>query len=304
MRIDGGDAGYVGIGAMFPITRLHVNGDITFGSNLAHRKWRFITQDWLEHGKMFLLPDDANGAPDYKKAFTIDPIPGNFIFGKHDAVENVTIGNAYSDDLGFGAGYLGFNAQRQNGSDGWYSISDSANNGGGIIWGTIGGSIFMSPVMNLANIGSGDETNWYDDQTVWNRRTVEVKWNGELEMGQVKIGNTSITTPQHEDYRLSVDGKLVAKEIYVTNTGWADYVFDDNYQLMPLESLQDYIECNNHLPNVPTTEEVLKNGNNTGETDRILLEKIEELSLYIIHINEQLKELKIENEKLREASTK
>ena len=96
-------------------------------------------------------------------------------------------------------------------------------------------------------------------------------------------------------------GKLLAKEIYVTLTNWADYVFADDYKLSDLNELEQYIRANKHLPNVPTAEEILEKGNNAGETDRILLEKIEELTLYII---EQNKKIEMLEDKMRDLEKK
>ena len=60
---------------------------------------------------------------------------------------------------------------------------------------------------------------------------------------------------------------------------------------MPLSQLEDYIKQNKHLPNVPTTEEMISNGNNLSQTDKLLLEKIEELTLYILEINGKIEKL-------------
>jgi hypothetical protein len=109
--------------------------------------------------------------------------------------------------------------------------------------------------------------------------------------------NLTFTSNQGDVFKLypnadaKLGGKFTCKEIKVTNTPWADYVFEEDYELMPIDSLEKYIESNNHLPNVPTTEEVTANGNNMAETDKILLEKVEELTLYIIQLEKRLSEL-------------
>lgn len=74
-------------------------------------------------------------------------------------------------------------------------------------------------------------------------------------------------------------------------SGWADYVFLDNYDLLPITELAKYIDENKHLPGVPTSEEVMQNGLDLAESNRMLLEKVEELSLYIIELNARIEAL-------------
>ncbi len=90
---------------------------------------------------------------------------------------------------------------------------------------------------------------------------------------------------------LRVAGVLQAQEIVVSSTVTADYVFEDDYELMSLDDLEDYIEKNNHLPNVPNQDDVSYFGKNIGETQTKLLEKIEELTLHLIDQNKKIKEL-------------
>ena len=103
--------------------------------------------------------------------------------------------------------------------------------------------------------------------------------------GNVGIG----TTTPDAAYKLSVLGKIRATEVIV-ETGWSDFVFDDNYNLKTLSEVEKFIKENKHLPDVPSASEVEKNGVSLGQSNSILLQKIEELTLYII-------ELKKENEK-------
>jgi hypothetical protein len=94
---------------------------------------------------------------------------------------------------------------------------------------------------------------------------------------------------------LKVTGLLCAKEVRVKLSGapcWPDYVFSNNYNLMPLNELEQFVTENHHLPNVPSTAEVEANGVNVGEMNAILLQKVEELTLYIIDLQKQINELK------------
>ncbi|MEL6919152.1 MAG: hypothetical protein AAFO99_15660, partial [Bacteroidota bacterium] len=93
-------------------------------------------------------------------------------------------------------------------------------------------------------------------------------------------------------YKLAVDGKIIGEEIKVQLNGqWPDYVFTDNYKLLSLETLEEFIVDNGHLPNIPSAENVERNGLELGEMSRLLLEKIEELTLYTIALKKQVEQL-------------
>ena len=85
------------------------------------------------------------------------------------------------------------------------------------------------------------------------------------------------------------DGKIEAKEVEVKANVWADYVFKKDYQLKSLDEVEKHISEKGHLPNIPSADEVLKNGINVAEMNTKLLEKIEELTLYSIDQNKRLK---------------
>jgi hypothetical protein len=109
--------------------------------------------------------------------------------------------------------------------------------------------------------------------------------------GKVGIGTT---TPQAT---LAVNGDIYCKKIKVTTTGWPDYVFQQNYHLPPLKEVAEYIKQNNHLPEVPSADEVQRDGLNLGDNQATLLKKIEELTLYAI---EQNKRLEAQQQQLKE----
>ena len=91
---------------------------------------------------------------------------------------------------------------------------------------------------------------------------------------------------------MKMDGKLFAKEIEVKTNVWADFVFRPDYKLMTLNELESFIKANNHLPSVPTEAEVKTNGINVAEMNAKLLQKVEELTLYVIEQQKQIEELK------------
>ncbi len=109
----------------------------------------------------------------------------------------------------------------------------------------------------------------------------------------------SVGTNNTSAYRLYVKGGILTEELLV-QTGWADYVFDKNYQLPSLLEVEKHIEAKGHLPNVPSEKEVVENGLNVGKMAVTQQEKIEELFLYVIQLNKDILQLKSENEALRQ----
>jgi hypothetical protein len=104
-----------------------------------------------------------------------------------------------------------------------------------------------------------------------------------------------IGTVNPGSFKLSVEGKIGAREVRVTNANpWPDYVFNNQYKLISLTSLEEYIRKNNHLPNIPSAQEVKENGIELGQMNAKLLEKIEELTLYIIDLKKEIEQLKKE----------
>jgi hypothetical protein len=91
---------------------------------------------------------------------------------------------------------------------------------------------------------------------------------------------------------LKVTGKIWAHEVEVKLDDWWDEVFDKDYNLMPLLQLEKFITDNNHLPDMPTEETVLKDGIELGEMNALLLKKVEELTLYVIELKKELEEVK------------
>jgi len=90
----------------------------------------------------------------------------------------------------------------------------------------------------------------------------------------------------------SINGLLCAREIRVRNTPcWPDFVFVKEYKLLPLNEVEQFIAENHHLPNVPSAAEVEANGIELGEMNAILLQKVEELTLYIIQMEKRLAEV-------------
>lgn len=111
--------------------------------------------------------------------------------------------------------------------------------------------------------------------------------------GNVGIGTTKPTS------RLTVAGNIASREVKVTVDAGADFVFEDNYTLPSLDAVDKYIRENKHLPEIASADEMKKEGINLSEMNIKLLQKIEEMTLYMIEQNKQIKDLKNENQNFK-----
>jgi|RhiMetdeSRZDD1v2_1073273.scaffolds.fasta_scaffold08125_6 hypothetical protein len=113
-------------------------------------------------------------------------------------------------------------------------------------------------------------------------------------------GNIGVGTTAPGSFKLAVEGKLGARQIVVTSANpWPDYVFSKQYKLKSLATLEDYINKNHRLPNMPSAEEVKDKGIELGAINKQVVEKIEELTLYIIALNKKIEKLEKDNADLR-----
>lgn len=154
------------------------------------------------------------------------------------------------------------------------------------------------------------EPNPDNDQADWNFGVWNGSWSGSLKMdakaflfgsrgsgAKVAIGTDDFS--KIGTHSLAVNGSAIFNKVvvklYSGSPGWPDYVFKKAYKLPSLKDVEDYIKANNHLPGVPSADEVKKNDLDIGENQALLLKKIEELTLYVI---EQNKRLEAQNKKI------
>ena len=114
--------------------------------------------------------------------------------------------------------------------------------------------------------------------------TVPLMINGSTDY--IGIGTTS------PDYKLDVNGAIRATEIIVEETDGADFVFEKGYKLADLNEIESFIKDNNHLPGIPTSAIMKSQGINMGKFQVKLLQKIEELTLYLIDMQKENENLK------------
>lgn len=128
---------------------------------------------------------------------------------------------------------------------------------------------------------SWDTAKWYD--------LFVVRMDGNVGIGVSDPTCALDVKGQIKGNKLDIMGIIRAKEVKIEATGWSDFVFDKDYKLPTLKEVEDHINKKGTLPDIPSEQEVLKNGIDVGEMQTKLLQKIEELTLYVI-------ELKKENE--------
>ncbi len=162
----------------------------------------------------------------------------------------------------------------------------NASGGGGKRWS-------LHSTGNGNNQGAGHLLFW--DWTN-NQEQMRIDSNGRIVMGNV-------TTPA--GYKLYVQEGILTEKIKVaiaSSAAWADYVFEDDYKLTPLNEVARFIEENNHLPNIPSAEELEKEGIDLAQMQALQMAKIEELTLYLIEMKKEIEILKEVNQKLTSAT--
>lgn len=184
-------------------------------------------------------------------------------------------------------------------------------------WTPIGGTvgIFESSAVNRAFITIVAKSNaeselWFADESRQNSGRLRYEHNNDAfefwtdganrmtlnKLGQVGIGATTMGT-----HKLAVEGTIGAREIKVEAfPNWSDFVFEDDYKLRTLDQVEKYINEKGHLPEIPNAAEVAENGIYLGEMNAKLLQKIEELTLYLIEQNKELRSQQNQNQEQQE----
>jgi hypothetical protein len=134
-------------------------------------------------------------------------------------------------------------------------------------------------------------------------RSGDINTIGNVTASNVFISNVvGIGTTDTKGYMFGVNGKMIANSVTVKLYGnWADYVFRKDYRLPHLSTIKTYIDQNHHLPEIPSEKDIAESGINLGEMNKLLLKKVEELTLYVIEQNKNYEDLRKQNQRLTES---
>lgn len=272
------DTTKVGIGITSPAERLHVNngalkiGSTTSAADRAKNLLKFGDGSYVQMGEWEADDELSFKATKY-----------NFTNG------NVGIGVTtpqYKLDVN-GKMYL----HTVDGSEGWYK-SYLQWESHKLIMGVPAGQ-YAHTLLELIPGGISGDSLFSQIQmytaTGPNTQTPKIVLNTMQHCWFKNTGNIGIGT-SNPQYKLDVIGTIRAREILV-NTNGADFVFEDNYNLLPLQAVHNYVKENKHLPDIPSAAEMQTDGLAVGEMQTLLLQKIEELTLYIIWQDERIREL-------------
>ena len=161
------------------------------------------------------------------------------------------------------------------------------------------GNVFEYTPSELAGTGASDSDWLKPDGSLANSINDNIYTNGKVGINTSnfpnQVGNVNVSS-----YSLYAKGGILTEEVRVAlSSEWADYVFNKEYKLEPLKEVEKYILENKHLKDVPSAKEVEMNGIELGEMNKILLLKIEELTLHIIEMNKKIEAQSAEIEKLK-----
>lgn len=201
---------------------------------------------------------------------------------------NVDVRGIYSSAIA--ADGFGYGIEARGGYRGVYGVGDGGTYTGGVIGVQGSATGAGGPRYGVYGSASGGTDNW-------GGYFITKAYATEL-----RVGGTQGAT----GYVLAVNGKAIAEEVRVELSGsWPDYVFDASYDLMPLEQLKKEIETNKHLPGIPSAVEMEEQGGvDLGAMQTKLVEKVEELTLYILQLKEQNDKLQQSNLELLERMNK
>ena len=269
------DNGNVGIGTTNPTNKLQINGSVRVGDG----NWGALVidgkdeNDWLfnahNDGATLAIRTQLNGQNAWShQVMTLNRVSGNVGIGTTNPQERFQIGNSYIFHDG-GHKVIAFLHRPSGGVD--LDASKYA------------GEIRFDPTTGYMRLGTSSTVT---DGPI---TRFSISKDGKVGIGNLNTGN----------HRLAVEGSIGAREVKVEVSGWSDYVFQEDHDLPTLEEVEIHIKEKGHLINIPSAREVEENGIQLGVMNKLLLEKIEELTLYTLQQQKEISLLKKEVQNLK-----
>lgn len=287
------NSGYIGIGVNTPLEKLHVDGTVLSNGlkfGMAGRKLEFYENAGSR--AHILLYNSANGNIELENSFSggdahilLNP-DKNVGIGVSAPLEKLHIdGTVLSNGLKFGMAGRKLEFYENAGSRAHILLYNSANGNIEIENNWVGGDahIILNPDKNVG-IGTTDPTSKLEIKASDN--------NSSLFSIKDNVGGDILKVRGQ-------DRTMYVRSLEVTLLNFPDYVFEKNYPLMPLKEVESYIQANKHLPNIPSAKEIEENGANLGELVKLQMEKIEELTLYMIELQKANEATNKENAEIK-----
>lgn len=274
----------------------------SFNGSIHYDSYHDGTHPISSYGHVFQNYDATLSTPGWTAGMGITKngkvvISDNLIAAPTDAL-------TVKDNIGFWSatdGQKNINGHVSNGFLGMYANTFSNDGAAVEVYGNGGSSSFPGQVHLISNGTTGDGITLQTYNAGIYKRLMTVKNNG-----AVVISDGSIPTPNEGTpggYNLYVQHGILTEKLKVANTtdgvNWSDFVFNKDYDLMALSDVETYVKKNKHLPEIPSAEEVAKEGIDVAAMDAKLLQKIEELTLYVIEQSKQINTQQKEIEKLK-----
>jgi len=237
---------------------------------------------------MFVAPASGAGTVGKIGVATVQP---EALFQVGDGFGKITLAPTTNGTQG-AQSTLGFNVHQDAATGSYISRGNGTYNSGSAITQDQDGGLHFYV---FDNTGGTDQT---IDQLHFETQSILT-----LRKERVQIGdNTILSTSAFNtiDTKLTVDGRIICRDLVVSIVDWQDEVFDSAYYLLPLDSVASYISSNGHLPGVKGETVIEQNGMSVSETVTMQQQKIEELTLYLIQLNARMKAIEEENAKLKE----
>jgi len=255
-----------------------IGGDFTTNGNLNFAGNRTIAYFPASNGQPEII---SYGIPNGKTHPIVDPCYAPNI----PTTANAFQGTVYAYGVNANGAAVNSIAMGFDGSNGFIDVAGTSTVPGGtrlLMNYYCGKDIFMCTGSNGGNVHISDAPSS----------------SGAVYLGTTHIG-TSTSNGAHPNALLTVSGEIVSQAVYVRLADWPDYVFRPTYQLPKLSEIESFYKQNQHLPEIPTEKEISEKGADLGEMNKLLLKKVEELTLYLVEQQKQIDALKNKVESIK-----